>query len=1058
MIERTAGCLESGIHAFPRGPKPQKHLRSRRHLHFAFWSHGAGDIDLPSWWRYLLQAPVSSGESRSSQKKSSGLQYIFLDFLYPVQSWTLIRQLKRSTNAHHRAAQNIKIASRNYTSIAADLVVEANKNKAKETQVEDASVSVPPVVSQPGDAIRRGINEILDSKDQTGLYDELWQSYQTLLRMSQALSGQKIIRLLRCLGASKRTIDVERCIALFESIPISERRAIHYSLAVPAALTLKDLDTAIDIHREASQRINGSIGTEVIFRYAVQHKHWQAAVNIWYERWFDKLRLFTRPDIWTGVRSLPLSDMIERATSAADFAISMTKSTVHDSAMAARDFAIELIRHTLNIQDTTFDVDKHWHLVQKARTLDPSDVKTQVMALQQLLSVNSKQSRDQALQLYCIVRKEETFSPSKQMLSDITTRLVAEKNDSGILMMLDDWRTYFNGLPAHTAIDVAAVLAQNGHLEALQRLFRGFCFEHGKPKNHGLYHSLILVHNRRADPDGVVHTFNYLQKEFGFKPTLRAWNAVIATFARVGDVYGALEWFTRLQTGTNLKADSHTYFSLMSMYGRRGDLVAVIDLYQQSKVAGVRTTLPMVDTFVLAHINAGNLADAEQLVTDALNMEFNGSRTFMWNILLNTHALRKDLESVSRLYKQMQEAGVPPDNMTYAALMTSLTISKQVAAANKLLTKVMPRIGVKATSLHYAIVMGGYLAVNDHGKVFEIYKNMLDQGLQPTMSTQNILLRAAALVDKADEHAEEKSESQKELPRAQQTLDQILSNLDPVELAVSEPRKFVGPNPLNEAFSSTYFEYLIFLYGKDGAFTKVSGLYERYISTSARFGKQDVETSPPMRLTSALMAAHLRAGDYGEVERCWYLALVKSEALACRAKANTTSPGWVLNSRRFIINLPLHQYITCLGRQSRINDLIGIVNELHSWGYALNSPNWNLYIQSLARSPHLAHQDLAFKLCERELMPNWPGWEALGNFTFVKKKLRAMTRSGLLLPDQKMPAYVTLVQLAAVYLQAREGTRHTTVRRLASLAPRTVEALNKMPRLADGPQNQILRS
>lgn len=1062
MVERAVEWLYTGGRVVLRSPK--KHSRSRRHLHSAFWSHGAGDINLPPWWMLSLQN-IDSVQERWSSKLhrspeaalSSGLQEIFLDFLYPVHTLALIRRLKQSTNAQRHAAQCIKLCSRSYTSIAADFLngTKAFK-KATGAPTQNTSTTSPLETPQPGDTIRRAIDEIFESKDRTWLYDELWQSYQALLEMSQSLSPQELIKMLRYLGTSERKIDIERAVALFDSIPVQERRAIHYSYAVSAALSLNDIDTAVDIHREAFAKIGGSIGTAALLRYTVQHEKWQLAIDAWHVYWVNKLHYYTRPDIWSGVNTLSLPDLIEKAISAADFAISTAESSQLDIARATREFALELIRQTLGIQNTDFDINKHWRLVQKARTLDASDMKTQTMALEQLLSLKGREHGHRALNLYRILRKESTFLPSTDVLSSVTGRLLADKSSLGMLMIIEDWRTYHQELPASIAIAVAGVFAKLGELEPLQKLFHEFC---STLKTHDIrwYHALLFVHNRRADPEGIVRTFNKLQKESDFKPDLRAWNYVIGTFSRVGDVDGALAWFNKLREAKP-RPNSRSYSLLMSMYAKRGDWETVHDLYRQSKIDGIRTSTPMIDSVVLANINNERLAEAEQLVNEALHMDLEGSRTFMWTILLNAYALRKEVEKVSELHKKMRTAGVASDGMTYAALMTSLTIAKMPYAAKKILVTVMPRAQIRSTSLHYAIVMGGFLAIKCFAQVFRLYKRMLTRNLKPTMSSQNVILRAAASVDLAYQGPYQDSKIQPELVRAQQAFEQTISSLTPTELAASEPRKFVGPNPLNESFSSTYFEYLIFLYGKDAAYGKVTELYESYISTSARFSDRDIEGSPPLRLLSALMVAHLRAGNHDEVERCWYLALDKSKKLASRARAVTTEPGWVLHSRRFIMSIPLRHYMKSLSQQGRIDDLINTIGQLHSSGFALNSPSWNDYIQHLAQSPEPKHQLLAFELCERELIPGWPGWDVLGDTMYIKHKIRRMTDSALRLPSrQKVPAYLTLVHLAAVYLQARQGTRLMTPRQLGKAAPKTVDAIKNMPRMADEYQITLLR-
>lgn len=1059
MIERLARCLEIGGRAALHGNK--KGIRSRRHLHSAFWTHGAGNIDLPAWWIFLLQTPASGCEPSSSRRAgdlreavSSGLHDIFLDFLYPVQTLALIRRLKRSATAHQHAAQKVQRYSRTYTSIAKTFIA-----GAKSVDVGKTNVDTKFDARQAEDLLRNGIKELLDSDDHTWIHDELWQIYQDLLESSQSLSPQDLVRMLRSLVLSKRTIDIERALALFESIPVQQRRAIHYSYAVSAALTLKDLDTAIAIHREASSRISGSIGTAAVLRYTIQEELWTKAIDTWHRFWDNKFSYYTSADIWTAVDEMPLKDLIGKASLASAFAISVSESSEKSEASVAREFALELIRRAFNTKGITFNVNQHWELIQKAKALDQSDESIQKMALSQLLSVDSQEHEHRALHLYRILRKTSNFSPSREMLNSVTQKVLAKRNASGILMIIDDWRSIFSVLPIRLTINAAKSLAQVGQLEATQKLFDDFVLEHGKPKTNALYHSLLFVYSRRADTEGITRCFTELQESYGFEPGVKAWNSMIATFARVGDVDGAETYFRQLRDA-GIRPDSTTYSLLMSMYAKRGDRDAVEDLYEETKEEGIARTIKMVDTMVLANISDGALEEAEKLVEQALEMELDGARTFMWNLLLNAYALRRDVEKVSKLHKRMQEAEIPSDEMTYAALMTSLTVAKYPGAARKILDTVMPRKKVKRTALHYAIAMGGYLTTKEYGAVFLLYKRMLRDKLSPNMSTQNMLIRAAAAVDKTSLLEDEIPVDQVDLVRAKQTFEQTIANLDPMELAASEPRLFAGPGPLNEAFTSTYFEYLIFLYGSEGAFTRATELYDRYITSSLPLqgSDRDIEASPPMRLLTALMVTHIRTGNYSEVDRCWALVLEKSEQLACKSRADTFSPNWVLHSRRFIINLPLHQYIVSLTNQDRIEDLIDTVHGLHRAGYALNSANWNSYIQALARSPRYAHRTLAFEHCERHLIPNWPGWAALGDPEFhMKRRLRGRQRGGLLMQDQKAPAYLTLVCLARAYLECRSRGQSMMMRQLTRAGPRTVEAVTNMPRLNDRPQSEILR-
>ena len=1055
MIERVARCLQQVGHVAHR--KPTKPFRSRRHLHSAFWSHGAGNIDLPAWWILLLQTPIAWEESDRKGKHrnigeavSTGLQDIFLDFLYPVQTLALIRRLKRSTTAHQDAARKIQRYSRSYTSIAQDFIAGRDLG---EIGYGDALLQKQEVRRGP----QERINEILDASEYSPHLDELWQKYQDLLEDRQNLSPPQIVKMLRHLVLSTRAADHERAVALFESLPVSDRIAIHYSYGIAAALNLQDLSSAIDMHREAFSRGHGSIGTSSLLKCAVQHEDWSKALAVWYVQWDKGWAFYTRSEIWRGVEDLSLQELIPKATSALTFILSMSGVTSDRSTDAAREFAVELIRHVFCRKNASFDIHQHSILIRRAKEIDPSSSGLLTLALQQLLSIKSSEHLEQALHLYHDLKETATFSPTTKLLDLITDRSKTLRSSSGIKLVLRDWRQCYELMKASTYRKVAFMLARDGQLDALQELFEAFISNHGVPKDPWFYHYLLQTYHERADTEGILQCVADLRSKYNFVPDLKARTSVIATFARVDNVQDAVKYYGELKE-SGLRPDSNTYFHLMSMYARRGDRNAVQLLYEQAKTEGVPTSVGMIDALVQTHINDDRLEEAEELVSQALQIDSKYPRTFMWNILLKAYALRKDVDKVSQLHDKMQKANVPSNGITYANLMTSLTIAKYPDAAWKIMTDVLPRRKIKRTAMHYGVVMGGYLETREYSRIFQLYKAMLNEGLTPNMSTQNVLLRAAAAVDKEKPLALAEGSNAQTLVRAEQTLEQTLTHLDPGELATSETRQFVGQNPLDEAFFSSYFDYLIFTYGKEAAFTKASELFDRYNREMplVRRSNEDVVATPSIRMLSALMATHLQAEDHKEIDRCWSLALEKSKKLARRSRSDDSRPRWVLYSRRYILNLPLQQYIESLDIQNRTADLIATVDNVCTAGYALTNANWNLYIQALARASRPIDQQLAFSHCDRHLMPNWSGWKVLGDPFYLKPKLQAASRN-LAKQDQNSPSYLTLVWLAKVYLQAKSRGSSMLMRQLEKAGPKTMDAILNMPRLDDRPQSEILR-
>ena len=971
-----------------------------------------------------------------------------MDFLYPAQTVAFFQRLASrdvTTLLGHRRERTPHPRSRAYTSSASEFASNVG-SKSVEGDAERILANVT-----TGDEVRKRFSGLLEDAFPSGSHDELWQAYQSLQDLSLSPSPAELIKLLRCLSTSRSKLDTERSLILFATIPVPERRAIHYNHAIAATLYQNNLETALELHREALSRIQVSVGTSAILGYTIQREQWEPAIETWHRYWFYKQMYVERPDIWVGIDALPLPELMGKAASAADFALHVAESASEEGATAARDFALQLILRSFVIYGTMFDPDKQRDLFEKAKALKQPGLEMYQSAISQLLSIDSPDHGRAAINRYREMRNTPPLVPDHDLMNQVLGRLCAIHSPTGMFLMLEDYRRYHGGPTPFTLKQIIRELAYQGNSEAVFILFEEFRTRFRNPKGTSLFNSLLFVFFRRAQAEKVVQVFQSLQKDYGFAPDLGSWNLVISTFARVGDYDGALSWFNKLAEN-KLKPDAQTYVTMMAMYARRGDLEAVAGLLRQSRSDGVNTTIEMMDNLVMTYINNDQLDKAQRIVDEALQMELKGSRTRMWNLLINAYAMRRDLEKVSQIHKRMQQAGVPSDSMTYAALMQSLVIAKQTDAARKILQVVMPKSRIRASPLHYAIVMGGYIAVGEHRKVFVLYNRMLKRNMKPVPSTQNAILRAAASIDLKQARKDGVEGVQTELTRAQGVLEQTLADMDPMELAGREPVKFFGADRLDEAFSSSYFSYMIFLYGRRNAFDKVSELYERYTATAQKF-RHDVELSPPIQMISALMVAHVSANDYDEVEKCWYLALDKAEKLARRSTAsNFSEGGWVLPYRRFIMNIPLLHYMKSLEAQHRIDDITTTIDDLHFSGYALTNKSWNAYVQVLVRNDQEA---LAYRLCEEQLMDGWPGWESFGGTWNLKKRFRAVKPTRLQ-PNRRMPSYPTLVFLAGAYMDA-QSEAGKKLEELRKAAPRTVDAVTNMPRLNDEWQSSVLR-
>ncbi|MCJ1345598.1 hypothetical protein MMC31_003806 [Peltigera leucophlebia] len=1074
MIERVAGCLETGGQHLLRVQK--KAFRSRRSLHSGFWCHGALDIDLPSWWMALLQVPQGREEQRCPQRSSSAANNLaygiiepgFLEFLYPAHTLASIQRFvkTRANVKSRRLARKILQYSRAYTSIASQAVSaqilhspqsSVGSDESWEGEWDDSSPpEAIPEFSKDLGYVYKEFCTLLEEGGNALRQSELWQRYQNLRSLHQEPTAKQMVKLLKYLGASHKTIDAARVVAVVSGIPIESREGIHYTQIIWAALRQDDVKSAVAFHSEALSRIQGTIGTASLLCYFVEREMWKSAVETWYEYLGYRQPAFDCLEMWHGVEALPLSTLMKKAYSIADFAIALSADAPTETTTAVRDFALQMIIRAFNIRSAQLDFPKHHELFEIAVRLKEPSHELFKAAICQLLHVNEDYARKKARRLYLRMRMHKGIFPDKPLLGALFNRFRSDTKSKDMLMVLDDYRKYTQGPPLWVLYGAMGEFSRQGNIRIVWDLFHEFVSKFGNPRNGRVYGLILSTYCKRLELNKVIYYFRKLQDDYGFKPDIQAWNALIAAHARAGDIDGAQKWFNRmLQSGP--KANSYTYSYLMSMYARQGDSESVNRILQLSQSAGLKPSIPMIDSLVMVLLKNDQLDAANKLVDEALQLDVEGSRTRMWNFLLNAYAMRQDIHKVTELHQRMRENSVQPDEMTYAALMHSL--QNHPGATWKILRRVFVQVGVRPSPIHYEICMSAYLRSKNYDKVFEVFSHMQKKGIMPAFSTRKILITAAVNIDIRRNSNDETGQSvEKGLILSEELLNKLLVTTDPIEFALGKPLKIknLGPNRLEEAYVSGHFVDIIRTYGRLKRFDKVAELFARYTETAEKFAnkfQQGGSIDPPLEMVSALMEASLEARDYDAVNNWWNLALDNANKLVRRPSFENSEPRLVLYPYRFIINAPLASYIRSLEEQEKIDLLITTIDDLRELGYMLDNRSWNKYIQVLARH---GWDTLAFKLCERELMAEWAGWAALGITPVLQIERLQESMPKITQRPKGMASYKTLIYLTKIYLQLRsEGSPTFDI--LCRVAPQTVDAVRNMPMVDDHLQLTILR-
>ncbi|KAI9816222.1 MAG: hypothetical protein M1827_001823 [Pycnora praestabilis] len=1036
-------------------------------LHSAFWAHGASELELPPWWTSTRQGAITEdvldGRDNSATIPSNVFHNLVLDFLYPTKSLGLIHQKSFSISQARENRRNRRKQA-GHTRLYSSSAVEDRQSSEHDYHILspislskgiDSKLRKELLSPYLGPDTYNSLRALLDS-DQRNDYEEAWQLYSQSRSASE--DAQICIELLDYISTSKRTIDTERSTRLFEAIPPGLRVASVYHHAISAFLRLDDIQAALQVCEEAVSKVQGDFGANILLARLVETRDWQAAVDVWashrqYHHYKGHAALSL---LWDKVDSLPI--LMNHVLALADHVKDQLDSDTVTSGLWAskvRRFTSIMIGRVLALRDSDLDVLKVLDLFDTLKGLKIMKDGFYEKAIIRLLELREGVV---ATRLYKDYRQQQGVKPSMRVLRSILRGACKFQSIRTVQATTDDMVTFYDGPDREGYRSIMGMFAAMGDVNNVRRIFDECCSRFAKPINTDMALSLLHVHARRGEVKETESQFRRLSEEFGLEPDVKCWNVLINAYVRIDDTYGALCCFEKLLQ-QNVKPTEVTFGTMMALYAARGDIDGVEYIFKLMESKGLKKTASMIDYLVLAYLKNDDLSEAEKIVEKALEMDLQGSRTRMWNYLINAYALRRNLEATNRISRRMQDAGVPFDGMTYAALMQTLVILRQTSEAYKILKFVMPRSKVQVTAFHYAVIIGGFTATGELREAFSVYARMKKRNIKPVLSTKIAILRAAAKAKIEDQKPFGITVDQDALEKAEYLLEQNLLDTDAMDIAAKEPVKGVGMQPINEARISANFDLLTFSYGQEGAFQKVKELYDRYFELAAQ-GRSETDVRPPIKLLTALMVSFLHQKRYSEVTDCWELAKAQAKRQAKRWGAvDTTRRGSVLPSRRYALSLPFLHYMKALAEQNELSQLMQEVHDLRRDGFELDNKNWNAYIQKLA----LAHDDRvvkAFELCEQHLIGGWQGWARQRRRLGLKAE-SPVNKSRSLRPGDLFPFYHTLVFLGNAFMAARSKALATAdkrqMERLSRIAPRTMEAVRNMPRIDDGLQTDRLR-
>ena len=562
MLERGSVCLQRGaLHRLAEASSCR--YSSRRMLHCGFWVHGAGHLEIAL---SALSEAVGLEKSRFMHRhntdvgQSPGQVGTFLDFLYPSKTIATIRSYSKcqSSLPSRSNGKASRKARRTFSSLAADTLKPSSSevkqhpypsslNKPTTTStILPQSLNTPPVPST------KTLRQIEGVKVEP---DIAWNEYAT---QQSKLGVDDLKRIIKVLGESRRKIDSERLIQIFNGIPSLSRTSTEYQAAVFAYMNLEDFTNALPVLREAlsMQDAHALIGS--ITAKALYLRRW----NLAFEVWSMGRTTGSKPlDFLQWQETEYYGVLCERAgllSTASPIALtSHWKSIPQKLRSHWQEFQQSVVCSALHFGSPSTSSKLVLHLFEQLREWRIHSGELYSNWISKFFASGDNLN---ALRLYMRARttryipggKHVVFKVPLELLQPLTQTATRLENLRATQFIHDDLFHFYDGPSLGASQMMLKVFAKHGKLESVQALIDHVFQTFGPPKDCRILTSLLHVHAQRRELAETRAAFESISAKYGLQPNLACYNILIRAYTREDDAESAMEIFSQLRQKTSI--------------------------------------------------------------------------------------------------------------------------------------------------------------------------------------------------------------------------------------------------------------------------------------------------------------------------------------------------------------------------------------------------------------------------------------------------------------------------------------------------------------------------
>lgn len=959
--------LETGGFGLLHGARARKRM-----LHSAFWTHGAGELDLVAEATKLFgggYVEEQRGEilEVTTQKQTHinpswrRVDIAPLDFLYPPGELAFLRNISAAIPRREGGVFTFAGGKRDYSSShSPDTIYYGMETDAKEVYSfpdfeklwkETAYISETKEL--------RSLEDLINFK-YPGQYDFAWYFYGRQVFQDKVKGSRKNLSeafVINYLLTSNEKRNVLRALSILTRPDPAEWSTKTYERVVECLVRLDKSDHALFILEKYIYSLGNTkdSGFEVFMAYYIKHGKWDLVLKAH--------QLLLKDDLGRGLESRRRQLHTNRISRLVPNFFEKVSAWAEDipsqkgwKRLPEDHLAEDLMKGLLSsitgphaVWDPQWA--NVWFFIRKRGTWQMTKATWERNIA--YLAANRRDSM--AVDKYLKYRRRGVADAPTELLNRVLLCFSRLQDFEGMKLVFDDFFVLTNSKqPNRQSYSILmAALAKQGDSKAVQEILKNYMQRYPLETPQEISH-MMQVYAVRGELDEVVAWFERISTDFGLVPDVVNYNTLINAYGKAGDVDGASRRVQEM-LDRGLQPDDITYNIIMDMCARRGDVKGAESVFNLAKQRGYNLSGFSYQALASAFVTVRNMESADRVLEQVINMRFSESVTPIWNTVLSGHATIGETERVNQIFRVMQKNNIPFDYYTYGIVMHSLCLVDKMDMAENTLN-FMREAGFHINSDKYAILMVGYTRLGEFQKVWDTFKRMLDAGIRADFSTLAVLLKAYALAEVA-EFVDMEGDAV-HLVTTEGLLDQVLEEAGDLDLTSFDTIKTATPPWL--------FTPIINVYSKQGAWGRAIQLFHKFLDIASSQRGSNLN----LQMYRAMMQVYHGARDIEGVISMW--SGLKERALRLHKPVSIGQPGSeqsVLALYRNELAGGLSVYVRAMARNFDIEAIDAEIEVLQKSGYQLDNINWNDYVQALVLCGQIVK---AVTVCEKQLMSTWP--------------------------------------------------------------------------------------